>query len=125
MLNQPCLQFSQSIFAVKQICVLKHSRYSRHKYCRSANTAVKMFEKQILVWLGFIWKHICCQTNLDSQTLHTVDTKCSVSSNASAVILTLNVPKKPKKEDQGPVAQSFVSLTSLLRGQLVKCFMTL
>ena len=27
--------------------------------------------------------------------------------------------------DQGPVAQSIVSLTSSLRGQLVKCFMTL
>ena len=27
--------------------------------------------------------------------------------------------------DQGPVVQSIVSLTSLLRGQLVKCFMTL
>ena len=27
--------------------------------------------------------------------------------------------------DQGPVVQSIVSLTSSLRGQLVKCFMTL
>ena len=27
--------------------------------------------------------------------------------------------------DQGPVVQSFVSLMSSLRGQLVKCFMTL
>ena len=27
--------------------------------------------------------------------------------------------------DQGPVVQSIVGLTSLLRGQLVKCFMTL
>ena len=27
--------------------------------------------------------------------------------------------------DQGPVVQSMVSLTSSLRGQLVKCFMTL
>ena len=29
------------------------------------------------------------------------------------------------KQDQGPVVQSIVSLTSLLRGQLVKCFTTL
>ena len=28
-------------------------------------------------------------------------------------------------QDLGPVVQSIVSLTSLLRGQLVKCFMTL
>ena len=28
-------------------------------------------------------------------------------------------------EQQGPVVQSIVSLTSSLRGQLVKCFMTL
>ena len=28
-------------------------------------------------------------------------------------------------ENQGPVVQSIVSLTSSLRGQLVKCFMTL
>ena len=28
-------------------------------------------------------------------------------------------------QDQGPVVQSIVSLTSSLRGQLVKCFMTL
>ena len=28
-------------------------------------------------------------------------------------------------EDQGPVVQSMVSLTSSLRGQLVKCVMTL
>ena len=27
--------------------------------------------------------------------------------------------------DQGPVVQSIVSLTSSLRGQLIKCFMTL
>ena len=26
--------------------------------------------------------------------------------------------------DQGPVVQSIVSLTSSLRGQLIKCFMT-
>ena len=30
-----------------------------------------------------------------------------------------------KVEDQGPVVQSIVSLTSSLRGQLVKCFTTL
>ena len=28
-------------------------------------------------------------------------------------------------DDQGPVVQSIVSITSSLRGQLVKCFMTL
>ena len=28
-------------------------------------------------------------------------------------------------EDQGPVVQSIVSLTSSLRGQLVKCFMNI
>ena len=28
------------------------------------------------------------------------------------------------KKEQGPVVQSIVSLTSLLRGQLVKCFTT-
>ena len=30
-----------------------------------------------------------------------------------------------KIKDQGPVVQSIVSLMSSLRGQLVKCFMTL
>ena len=30
-----------------------------------------------------------------------------------------------REEDQGPVVQSIISLTSSLRGQLVKCFMTL
>ena len=31
----------------------------------------------------------------------------------------------PKDDNQGPVVQSIVSLTSSLRGQLVKCFTTL
>ena len=30
-----------------------------------------------------------------------------------------------QSKNQGPVVQSIVSLTSSLRGQLVKCFMTL
>ena len=33
--------------------------------------------------------------------------------------------KYTEKEDQGPVVQSITSLTSSLRGLLVKCFMTL
>ena len=38
---------------------------------------------------------------------------------------TTKKKREKKRDDQGPVVQSIVSLTSLLRGQLVKCFMTL
>ena len=43
------------------------------------------------------------------------------------ILLMLEVifTKDSEIEDQGPVVQSMVSLTSLLRGQLVKCFTTL
>ena len=34
-------------------------------------------------------------------------------------------PMSPGAKDLGPVVQSIVSLTGLLRGQLVKCFTTL
>ena len=41
------------------------------------------------------------------------------------IMLSLNVYTFTLKNDQGPVVQSIVSLTSSLRGQLVKSFRTL
>ena len=41
------------------------------------------------------------------------------------LILEVLFIQKSKVEDLGPVVQSIVSLTSSLRGQLVKCFTTL
>ena len=45
--------------------------------------------------------------------------------NASSFPDSKQVPTKSFSRLQGPVVQSIVSLTSSLRGQLVKCFMTL
>ena len=50
------------------------------------------------------------------------------TSNGYMKITTLEMSTGDKmvtSENPGPVVQSIVSLMSLLRGQLVKCFMTL
>ena len=44
----------------------------------------------------------------------------SLSMNKTHIAVTIR-----KTDQQGPVVQSFVSLTNPLRGQLVKCFTTL
>ena len=44
---------------------------------------------------------------------------------SSEVLLSTNNTPFVEHQDQGPVVQSIVSSTSLLRGQLVKCFTTL
>ena len=48
----------------------------------------------------------------------------SNKTNLDLWIVLKKKKKKKKKKHQGPVVQSIVSLTSSLRGQLVKCFMT-
>ena len=45
--------------------------------------------------------------------------------NSTRLIYTLGVLLEREMLNQGPVVQSIVSLTSSLRGQLVKCFTTL
>ena len=45
--------------------------------------------------------------------------------SAALFLLRFSVGSNLKEKNQGPVVQSIVSLTSSLRDQLVRCFMTL
>ena len=57
--------------------------------------------------------------------LHTVCVALYILDQRKVPIHEIPCIAMASAEDLGPVVQSIVSLTSSLRGQLVKCFMTL
>ena len=64
-------------------------------------------------------------TNTDTIHRTTAAGWCQPWTTMCVISLKQAKPDSLKNYNQGPVVQSMVRLTSLLRGQLVKCFTTL